>query len=79
MKAVRGPSSAAQWRYRELIDDLDKILSEVVAEAQAIEYRAFGQSLREMALLEATMQTVAEAGRRVLQRLAQGRDGQRAG
>jgi hypothetical protein len=47
----------------------------VVAEAQAAEYQAFGQSLREMALLEATMQTVAEAGQRVLQRLAQGRDG----
>jgi hypothetical protein len=43
-----------------------------VAEAQSAEYRAFAQSLREMALLEATMQQVAESGRQVLQRLAPG-------
>jgi methyl-accepting chemotaxis protein len=47
----------------------------VVAEAQSAEYQAFGQSLREMALLEATMQTVAESGQRVLQRLSKGREG----
>jgi methyl-accepting chemotaxis protein len=44
----------------------------VMGEAQAAEYLAFGQSLRDMALLEATMQTVAESGQRVLQRLKQG-------
>jgi hypothetical protein len=41
----------------------------VFAEAQAAEYQAFARSLREMALLEATMQQVAESGQRVLQRL----------
>jgi hypothetical protein len=46
----------------------------MVADAQAAEYQAFGQSLREMALLEATMQSVAESGQRVLQRLANGRE-----
>lgn len=38
-------------------------------ESQSADYQAFAQSLREMALLEATMQSVAEAGQRVLQRL----------
>lgn len=42
----------------------------MVSEAQAAEYQAFAQSLREMALLEATMQKVAESGQQVLQRLA---------
>ena len=38
-------------------------------DAQSADYQAFAQSLREMALLEATMQSVAESGQRVLQRL----------
>jgi methyl-accepting chemotaxis protein len=47
-----------------------------VAEAQSAEYQAFAQSLREMAVLEATMQKVAESGQQVLQRLSQrGLDG----
>ncbi len=46
-----------------------------VAEAQSAEYQAFAQSLRDMALLEATMQGVAEAGQQVLHRLTQGRQG----
>jgi hypothetical protein len=45
----------------------------LVAQAQSSEYQAFAQSLREMALLEAQMQTVAESGQQVLQRLASGR------
>lgn len=45
-----------------------------VAQAQSAEYQAFAQSLREMALLEATMQSVAESGQRVLQRLQLGRE-----
>jgi hypothetical protein len=44
-----------------------------VAEAQSAEYQAFAQSLREMAVLEATMQKVAESGQQVLHRLSQGR------
>jgi hypothetical protein len=45
----------------------------VVGQAQSAEYQAFMVSLRQMALLEATMQKVAEAGQHVLQRLEQGR------
>ena len=48
------------------------------AEAQSAEYRAFAQSLRDMASLEATMQAVAESGQQVLQRLTRGRDAQLA-
>jgi hypothetical protein len=44
-------------------------------EAQSAQYQAFAQSLRDMALLEATMQQVAESGQQVLQRLSQGRSG----
>ena len=45
----------------------------VVGQAQSAEYQAFMASLRQMALLEATMQKVAEAGQQVLQRLARSR------
>lgn len=45
----------------------------MASEAQAAEYKAFAQSLREMALPEATMQKVAESGQQVLQRLASAR------
>lgn len=41
-----------------------------VTEQQSAEYKAFAQSLREMALLEATMQQVAASGQQLLQRLA---------
>ena len=41
--------------------------------AQSAEYQALAQSLREMAVLEATMQSVAESGRRVLGQLENGR------
>ena len=44
-----------------------------LAEARSTEYQAFAQSLRDMALLEATMQQVAESGQQVLHRLTQGR------
>ncbi len=36
---------------------------------QAAQYRAFAQSLREMALLEAAMQNIAQSGQQVLHRL----------
>lgn len=45
----------------------------VVAQAQSAEYQALALSLREMALLEGSMQQVAEAGQRVVHRLTQGR------
>jgi HAMP domain-containing protein len=44
-----------------------------LAAARSAEYQAFAQSLRDMALLEATMQQVAESGQQVLHRLTQGR------
>ena len=47
----------------------------VVAQAQTAEVQAFAQSLRDMAVLEAAMQKVAESGQQVLQRLAQGKPG----
>lgn len=49
------------------------------AQAHSAEYQAFTQSLREMALLEASMQKVAESGQQVLKRLSHDRvlqDGQ---
>lgn len=45
-----------------------------VSDSQSAEYQAFAQSLRDMALLEATMQKVAESGQMVLQRLSAGRE-----
>lgn len=41
-----------------------------VTASQSAEYQAFAQSLREMAVLEATMQSVAESGQRLLRRLS---------
>jgi HAMP domain-containing protein len=41
-----------------------------VAQSQSAEYQAFAQSLREMAVLEATMQSVAESGQQLLRRLS---------
>lgn len=51
----------------------------VVTDAQSAEYAAFAQALREMALLEGTMQKVAESGQQVLHRLTQGRNGRLPG
>lgn len=41
-----------------------------VTSSQSAEYQAFAQSLREMAVLEATMQSVAESGQQLLRRLS---------
>jgi len=41
-----------------------------VTASQSAEYQAFAQSLREMAVLEATMQSVAESGQQLLRRLS---------
>ena len=38
--------------------------------SQSAEYQAFAQSLREMAVLEANMQSVAESGQQLLRRLS---------
>jgi len=44
-----------------------------LAQAQAAQYQALSLSLREMALLEASMQKVAESGQQVIHRIAKGR------
>jgi HAMP domain-containing protein len=41
----------------------------LVAQAQSLEYQAFARSLREMAVLEAAMQNIAQSGQQVLHRL----------
>jgi len=41
-----------------------------VTSSQSAEYQAFAQSLREMAVLEASMQSVAESGQQLLRRLS---------
>jgi methyl-accepting chemotaxis protein len=45
-----------------------------ITQAQSAEYQAFAQSLRDMAVLEAAMQKVAESGRHLLAQLAQPRE-----
>ena len=62
--------------FGALADALQNTLPPLaLAEARSTEYQAFAQSLRDMALLEATMQKVAESGQQVLHRLSQGRAG----
>jgi methyl-accepting chemotaxis protein len=83
--AAAGAAGAAGGLLRGQLDQLrasfgtvttalrDMAPAVVPAETQSVEYQALAQSLRDMALLEATMQQVAESGQRVLQRLTQGR------
>ena len=72
--ALREPLARVQDSFARVNAALqDNTPPLAVAEAQSEEYRAFAQSLRDMALLEATMQKVAESGQRVLARLTQGR------
>jgi hypothetical protein len=46
-----------------------------VTSSQSAEYQAFAQSLREMAMLEASMQSVAESGQQLLRRLSADKKG----
>jgi hypothetical protein len=72
---LREPLQRLQERFDEVTRALERAAPPVlVAQAQSAEYQAFAQSLREMAVLEATMQSVAETGQHVLQRLAAGRE-----
>ncbi len=72
--ALREPLARVQDSFARLGAALQNTTPPLaLAEAQAAEYRAFAQSLREMALLEASMQKVAESGQRVLARLTHGR------
>lgn len=71
---LREPLQRLQQRHAAVTRALEAAAPPVlVAQAQSSEYQAFAQSLREMAVLEASMQSVAESGQRVLQRLAAGR------
>jgi methyl-accepting chemotaxis protein len=69
-QALREPLQRAQHSFERVQAALQAALPPLtVTEDQAAEYRAFAQSLREMALLEASMSKVAESGQRVLARL----------
>ena len=76
VKPLRGQLGRLRDSFGAVAQALKAVAPPVVlADAQTDEYQAFAQSLREMALLEATMQAVAESGQRVLHRLAEGRQG----
>jgi HAMP domain-containing protein len=74
---LRAPLAELEARFGAVTAALERAVPPVlVSETQSADYQAFAQSLREMALLEAQMQAVAEAGQQVLQRLAAGRRGE---
>ena len=76
---LRSHLARVRERFERLARTLDDAAPPVaVAQARSAEYQAFAQSLREMAVLEATMQSVAESGQQVLQRLKAGQRGPRA-
>jgi methyl-accepting chemotaxis protein len=82
--AAAVPDAAAAAALRERLADVRQSFQNTLqalraaapelaaADAQSAEYQAFAQSLREMAMLEATMQAVAESGQQLLQRLTRG-------
>jgi len=79
------PENSQAGQLREKLEQLQKsftAVSDVVksvapaprlAEKDANQYIALSQSLKEMAILEGSMQKVAEAGRLLVQRLEKGR------
>ncbi len=70
-EALREPLAQIQQRFESLLAALERAAPQVLAaESSSAEFQAFAQSLREMAVLEAQMQSVAESGQRVLHRLA---------
>jgi methyl-accepting chemotaxis protein len=72
--ALREPLLALQQRFQAVTRALELAAPQVqTAQVQSAEFQAFAQSLREMAVLEAQMQSVAESGQRVLQRLTAAR------
>lgn len=69
-EALRLPLQQLQQRFDAVARALEAALPPVPeAAAQSLQFQALAQSLREMAVLEAQMQAVAESGQRVLQRL----------
>jgi methyl-accepting chemotaxis protein len=76
---LRSHLARVRERFERLTQTLDDGAPPVLlAQARSAEYQAFAQSLREMAVLEATMQSVAESGQQVLQRLQAGQRGRPA-
>ncbi len=74
VQPLREQLARLQERFGKVAQALELAAPTVlVAPTQAAEYQAFAQSLREMALLEASMQSVAVTGQQVLQRLQAGR------
>jgi hypothetical protein len=70
---ARAQASLAQWDARLL----NAPGPAAAGDTQADDYRSFAQALRDMAVLEATMEKVAESGQRVLARLTHGRQQKR--
>lgn len=69
--ALRTQVSQLKGSFDAVAEALRRLATPLAAaETQSAEYQAFAQSLREMAVLEATMQKVAESGQQVLQRLS---------
>lgn len=72
--ALRETLTRVQGSFTKLSEALQaQAPPAAVTPAQAAEYQAFAKSLRDMAVLEATMQKVAESGQRVLARLTAAR------
>lgn len=74
MTSSNGPGEALQ-HLRQSFDAVCRALEQAapsvqLTQAQSAEYQAFAQSLRDMAVLEAAMQKVAESGRQLLARLS---------
>ena len=67
---LRDQLQSLRTRFATVTEALNEVgPPAVVTESQSIEWHAFAQSLRQMAMLEATMQKVAESGQQVLHRL----------
>jgi methyl-accepting chemotaxis protein len=67
---LRDQLESLRTRFATVTEALNEVgPPAVVTESQSIEWHAFAQSLRQMAMLEATMQKVAESGQQVLHRL----------
>ena len=73
--ALNAPLARLRQRFDRVRAALEQSATALAeGRAQPAQYQAFASSLHEMALLEATMQKVAESGQQVLQRLTEGRN-----
>ena len=77
LNKVVGASSRLGSLNRDLEQTVDGLregasrATDVQLHEQAAQFRALAQTLREMALLEASMQNIAQSGQQVLHRLSQ--------